>query len=408
MKKIKKFKEFINEGFIDSKAASIIGSIVTGKRMTEYPEDAESADTYSSYGQDTSSTPANFNYQKGKYESTYSDSIEKQASSILRKEEGFITYPMWDVNNWRTGYGSSTITKSDGSVINLPNDSTKKPNITITKEDAERDLLRRLTEEFIPQVKKSLGKAADKLNNGTLAAIVSVCYNYGHVPKSVVSAAQTGDANQIANAISALGNSSSIHKGRRDREASWVLGSVGVYPSFQDIPIVKGEHKSIVIGDSLVPYVAKGAGVSEGPKAKDIKNSGKNGLWFGGIAVGSLLTFSKDYKNIDPAVKNVIISIGTNGIFGRSTKTIKELISRLKVLFPNAKILVVRGSYGSKLTAYPALQTVKQSTVDAFYSDFTDNGATVIPTPVGNVIDPHGHLPVYKVIGKEIQQRLQQ
>ena len=82
--------------------------------------------------------------------------------------------------------------------------------------------------------------------------------------------------------------------------------------------------KSITIGDSLVPYVAKGAGISEGPKAKDIKNSGKDGLWFGGIAVGSLLTFSKDYKNIDNSIRNVVISIGTNGIFARNTKTIKE------------------------------------------------------------------------------------
>lgn len=163
---------------------------------------------------------------------------------------------------------------------------------------------------------------------------------------------------------------------------------------------------TIVIGDSLVPYVAKGAGVSEGPKAKDIKNSGKNGLWYGGIGIGSLLSFAKDYKNTDSSVKNVVISIGTNGIFSRSTKTVKDLISRLKVIFPNAKILVVKGVYGNKLTAYPALQTVKQSTVDDFYSDFTSNGATVIPTPVGNVTDGHGHLPIYKVIGKEIQQNL--
>lgn len=166
--------------------------------------------------------------------------------------------------------------------------------------------------------------------------------------------------------------------------------------------------KSIVIGDSLVPYVAKGAGIQEGPKAKDINNSGKNGLWFGGISIISLLNFAKDYKNIDSSVKNVVISIGTNGIFTRSTKTIKSLMDRLKVLFPNAKILVVKGAYGSKLVAYPALQKVSQSTVDSFYSDFTDNGAVVIPTPVGNVTDPHGHLPVYKIIGKEIQQKLQE
>ena len=164
--------------------------------------------------------------------------------------------------------------------------------------------------------------------------------------------------------------------------------------------------KSIAIGDSFVPYVAKGAGIDQGPQAKDIKNSRKDGLWFGGIAVGSLLTFSKDYKNIDNSIKNVVISIGSNGIYTRSTKTIKDLMIRLKVLFPNAKILVVKGVYGSKLAGYPQVQTVSQSTVDSFYSDFTANGATVIPTPVGNIPNGHGHLPVYKIIGGEIKTRL--
>ena len=83
--------------------------------------------------------------------------------------------------------------------------------------------------------------------------------------------------------------------------------------------------KSIAIGDSFVPYVAKGAGIDQGPQAKDIKNSRKDGLWFGGIAVGSLLTFSKDYKNIDNSIKNVVISIGSNGIYTRSTKLLRIL-----------------------------------------------------------------------------------
>jgi lysophospholipase L1-like esterase len=162
---------------------------------------------------------------------------------------------------------------------------------------------------------------------------------------------------------------------------------------------------TIVIGDSIVPYVAKAAGIPEGPKAKSATVGG-GGLWFGGIWVGTLLKFAKEYKNIDPSVKNVVISIGTNGIFSRSTKIIKDLLSRLKVIFPNAKVLVVKGAYGSKLTAYPALQRVSQSTVDDFYSDFSDNGAIVMPTPVGNVIDCHGHLPIYKTIAKEIQKNL--
>lgn len=165
-------------------------------------------------------------------------------------------------------------------------------------------------------------------------------------------------------------------------------------------------NANIVIGDSLVPYIASAAGISQGPKAKDIKNSGKNGLWFGGINSKMLLKYAKEYTKVDPSIYTVTITIGTNDIFARNTETIKQLMDRLKIIFPNADFLVVKGAYGSNLKSYPSLQGVSQSTVDSFYSDFTSNGATVIPTPVGNVPDAHGHLPVYKIIGKEIQKML--
>ena len=163
---------------------------------------------------------------------------------------------------------------------------------------------------------------------------------------------------------------------------------------------VGGVGKSIVIGDSLVPYVAKGAGIEQGPKE----------LWLGGIPVQNLLAFANAYKTVDRSVKNVVISIGTNGIYTRSTSTITQLVARLHVLFPNAKLLVVKGTYGDKIPCiskgYCALGTVKQSTVDAYYSDFSANGVTVIPTAVGNVKDAHGHLPVYQTIGREIKANM--
>jgi hypothetical protein len=69
-------------------------------------------------------------------------------------------------------------------------------------------------------------------------------------------------------------------------------------------------------------------------------------------------------------------------------------------------LLVVKGTYGSKILWSNPLINVSQKTVDAFYSDFAANGVTVIPTPVGNQADAHGHYPVYKIIGNEIRSRL--
>jgi hypothetical protein len=52
------------------------------------------------------------------------------------------------------------------------------------------------------------------------------------------------------------------------------------------------------------------------------------------------------------------------------------------------------------------LTNVSQKTVDAYYADFSANGVTVIPTPIGNVSDAHGPLPIYQTIGTEIKSRL--
>jgi GH24 family phage-related lysozyme (muramidase) len=342
----------------------------------------------------------------GDYKASYSDDIATQTAAILRKEEGMILTPMWDVNNWRIGHGSSTITKSDGTIITLSNNRAVKPNVTITEEDAERDLKRRLNSEFIPLTKKSLGSASTKYNNATIAALTSVAYNYGRIPKTVIDAAQSGDPKQVANAVGAL----SANKSRRQREAGWILGSVGATASTSTTSNLTSTNKplgkSIAIGDSLVPYVATGAGIVPGPKAASTSNPGNNGLWYGGIAIGSLLAFANAYKGVDASVKNVVITIGTNGIFSRSTSVIKQLVSRLHVIFPNAKLLVVKGTYGSKIIWSKPLINVSQKTVDAFYSDFAANGVTVIPTPIGNLSDAHGNYPVYKTIGSEIRSRL--
>lgn len=345
---------------------------------------------------DISSTSVQFT--TGDYKTSYSDDIATQAAAILRREEGMVLTPMWDVNNWRIGHGSSTITKPDGTVVTLSNNKAVKPNITITPEDAERDLKRRLNAEFIPSTKRILGPIADKFNNGTLAALTSVCYNYGTIPNSVVQAARTGDIKQLAEAVAALGIKSPIHKGRRNREASWILGSVGETSStISNASATPGKFgKSIAIGDSLTPNVARSAGIQAAP-----------GLWKSGITVEGLLNnHVKQYAGKDPAVKNVVISIGTNGIYKTSSNTVTELVNQLRSKFPNAKLFVVKGTYGPAATWSKPLTTVDPKTVNTYYSYFANNGVNIIPTAIGNQKDAHAYTDIYNVIGNEIKARL--
>jgi GH24 family phage-related lysozyme (muramidase)/lysophospholipase L1-like esterase len=152
----------------------------------------------------------------------YSDPLEKQAAALVAQFEGFNSEPVWDVNNWRIGIGSSTITDRSGNVTKLSNDKSNKPDISITKEDAIRDLSRRLSDEFIPKVMKY----ANNLNDGTIAALVSVAYNYGSLPTNVIAAMKTNNIDLIAQSVLDLkSHNGGINARRRRNEAAYILNS---------------------------------------------------------------------------------------------------------------------------------------------------------------------------------------
>lgn len=135
-------------------------------------------------------------------------------AAILRKEEGFRETPYWDTNAYRIGYGSDTVTRKDGSVVKVTQ------GMKITKADAERDLARRAI-EFENTAKGQVGADAwGALSGNARAALVSVTYNYGSLPKSVVAAIKSGDVGAVADAVEALGS----NKGRRKKEAAIIRG----------------------------------------------------------------------------------------------------------------------------------------------------------------------------------------
>lgn len=136
------------------------------------------------------------------------------AASILRKEEGFRETPYWDVNAFRTGYGSDTITTTDGKVVRV------EKGMRVSREDAERDLGRRLG-EFEQRAASQVGvENWNRLPPAARGALLSTTYNYGSLPKSVVGAVRGGDVAAVAAAVEGL----SANKGRRRREAGVIRG----------------------------------------------------------------------------------------------------------------------------------------------------------------------------------------
>ena len=147
---------------------------------------------------------------------------QSAAGPLVEKFEGFRATPYFDVNADRVGFGSSTVTREDGTV-----EKVRKGMAPITKEDARRDLDRRLETEFVPKAAAKVGEENwARLPENTRAALTSIAYNYGTIPSRLVPAVQSGNTEEIAKAIEGLaGDNKGVNAGRRMQEANIARGT---------------------------------------------------------------------------------------------------------------------------------------------------------------------------------------
>lgn len=140
---------------------------------------------------------------------------------VIRAHEGYRDTPYWDVNAYRIGYGSDTITTSDGRVVPVTQ------GMQVSRDDAERDLARRVGSEFMPSAARAVG--ADRfasLSPQQQASLVSLAYNYGAGAwddslSGVAQAVRSGDMIAVQRAIEGLaGHNGGINRNRRMDEAS--------------------------------------------------------------------------------------------------------------------------------------------------------------------------------------------
>ena len=150
-------------------------------------------------------------------------------SDMLKQFEGWQGVGKWDVNAYRAGYGSSTVTLADGSIQKITQ------GMVVSREDAERDLDRRILGYFEEQ-KRVAGPAYDTFTAEQKAALASIQHNYGSIPGRIQPALASGDAQAIANAIAGLAmdytrtearDGSPLNYNRRMKEAA-AFGSTEV------------------------------------------------------------------------------------------------------------------------------------------------------------------------------------
>jgi GH24 family phage-related lysozyme (muramidase) len=146
-----------------------------------------------------------------------------EPSAVIAEFEGFSKTAYWDVNAWRTGFGSDTVTRADGSIEKVTEDTV------VTREDAERDLARR-TVEFSDTASRNVGAEVwEALPANVKSALTSVAYNYGNIPSRIRGAVRSGDVEAIAAAVEGLaGDNEGVNENRRMREAAIIRGGAGI------------------------------------------------------------------------------------------------------------------------------------------------------------------------------------
>lgn len=155
--------------------------------------------------------------------------MNSQTLDLIRGFEGYAAKPYWDVNAYRTGYGSDTVTRADGKIEKVT------PTTQISREDADRDLARR-TQQFENNTRRQVGDQVwSTLTPNAQAALTSIAYNYGSIPKRILPQVKSGDLNSISHAIRGLaGDNKGVNRDRRNREAALVMSPSGQKVSMND------------------------------------------------------------------------------------------------------------------------------------------------------------------------------
>lgn len=144
------------------------------------------------------------------------------SADVLKKFEGFSSKPYYDVNAYRAGYGSDTVTLSDGSVQKVT------AGMRVSMEQATADLARRIG-DFQSGIRGQIGGSTfDNMNEQQQAALTSIAYNYGSLPERIVAAIKTGSDQMVVQAIQNLGgDNNGVNRSRRNAEAQ-LYGGVPV------------------------------------------------------------------------------------------------------------------------------------------------------------------------------------
>lgn len=258
------------------------------------------------------------------------------AAEMLKKYESFRSTPYFDVNHQRVGYGSDTVTLSDGSVREVT------AGISVSVEDANRDLVRRIGETQSGIRDKVGAGTFNSLNEQQQAVLTSIAYNYGTLPDRIVKALQTGDAGNVYQAIKGLGaDNGGINEGRRNDEAATYLNGApssitSRVQSTEDFAQQMKEQQQMLVAlkaetgirASLNPLIADyGKKMSEVEKAQELlKMAQQEGTAAGRELVSVQQLLNGDLTKMSPAAREQALAMRALAVeYGTATAASNQL-----------------------------------------------------------------------------------
>lgn len=157
-------------------------------------------------------------------------SFYDNAALFIGKQEGFTPKASWDVNAWRLGYGSDTITLNNGTYRKVV-----QGDVT-TQKNAAKDLARRIPEfekKIIAYLNSKNGISSKEwfdLPDPARIGLLSFAYNYGNIVKNGIrEAIKSGDVDLIADKVISTtinDNKGTVYynglRARRKREADLI------------------------------------------------------------------------------------------------------------------------------------------------------------------------------------------
>lgn len=146
-----------------------------------------------------------------------------KAAKLIADFEGMQPTAKFDVNKFRLGFGSETMTSESGKVRDV-----EAGDVEDVK-GAVRDLTRRVIKYF-DDISKQVGpEIFNKLNDTQKGVLASIAHNYGTLPDRIITALKGGNVDEIGKAIAALGEDNPEqgfpNRKRRRQEAAIFTGS---------------------------------------------------------------------------------------------------------------------------------------------------------------------------------------